>query len=203
MAHGHRPQTTPVKSLRSIILASASPRRRVLFKTFGLAYRVITPRVKERHEDYGHPRRLVAHNARLKARAVARKVRRGVIVSADTIVVHDGRVFGKPSGVAQARAMLQTLGGRTHRVYTGVCVLDVERRRCWVDVEVTRVRLRRLSSTQIDAYLRRVNPWDKAGAYAVQDVSGLLIDRIDGSLSNVVGLPLHVVERRLRQCGAL
>ena len=97
--------------------------------------------------------------------------------------------------------MLRQLGGRTHRVYTGVCIIDVARRRRSLDVAISRVRLRRLTSRQIASYVAHHQPWDKAGAYAVQDVERLIIDEVHGSLSNVIGLPLALVQRRLRQFG--
>jgi len=186
------------------MLASASPRRRALLKALGLSYRVCVPRVRERSAArHAHPQQLVRENARLKAAAAAGHLRRGVVLAADTLVVLGTRIFGKPSTRAAAQRMLQRLSGRTHRVYTAVCIVDVDRRRTTLDVAVTRVHMRRLSRTDIDAYLRRAQPWDKAGAYAVQDAGEMLIDRLHGSLSNVVGLPLDVVERRLRQCGVL
>ena len=142
-------------------------------------------------------------NARLKAEWAATRLTRGVVLAADTVVVLGRRIFGKPSNRAVAVRMLQHLSGRTHRVYTGVCVVDVDKHRTTLDVAVTRVRMRRLSPTDIEAYLRRAKPWDKAGAYAVQEAGGMLIDKMNGSFSNVVGLPLDVVEKRLRRCGVL
>lgn len=198
MAHDQHPEKA-----QPLILASASPRRRVLLRTFGLPFRVVTPRVNETHDRRVPPAKLVQRNAVRKAEAAARALASGVIVAADTLVVLDGRIFGKPRTARQADRMLRVLSGRTHRVYTGVCTLDLARRRRYVDVASTRVTMRGLSDGQIRRYLRGRAPWDKAGAYAVQDMPSMLIDRVDGSLSNVVGLPLHLVERRLRQCGLL
>ena len=196
MAHGHGFKKTPV-----IILASASPRRRMLLRVLGVPFRVRVARVDELDDDRMSPPRLVTANARLKAEAIAARVRQGIIIGADTVVVLGSRRFGKPRDARHAKAMLRSLSGRTHRVYTGICVIDQDRRRRFVDVACTRVTMRRLSAAQIDRYVRGQAPWDKAGAYAVQDVHGMLIDRVRGSLSNVVGLPLEIVERRLRQCG--
>jgi septum formation protein len=188
---------------RPIILASASPRRRELMQVFGLPYRVIVPATDELDDERMPPRRLVRHNASTKADAVARGQRRGVIIAADTTVALDGRCFGKPRDAAHARRMLRQLSGRTHQVYTAVCIVDVDRSRRWLDVAVTAVRFRRLSAAEITRYVANRAHWDKAGAYAVQDLRALLIDRIAGSLSNVIGLPLHLVQRRLTDCGLL
>ena len=186
-----------------LVLASASPRRRALLHALGASHRVIVPRVDEAAAHPRSIRALVSHNARLKARAIAARVRDAVVLAADTVVALDGRVFGKPRDRADARRMLRALSGRTHRVYSGVCIIDGRNRRQWTDVRVSRVTFRRLSPADIDRYLDEARPWDKAGAYAVQDARTLIVDRIAGSLSNVIGLPLDVVERRLRQCGVL
>lgn len=196
MAHDQRPQKT-----RRLILASESPRRRRLLKTFGIPFRVITPHVAERHPRGATATRIVAANAQRKADDVARRFSRGVVLAADTIVVLDGKIFGKPRHRAQALRMLRALSGRVHRVYTGVCVVDVDRHRRWTDVARTRVRMRRLSSAEITQLSRSGRHLDKAGAYAVQDLETLLIDTVRGSLSNVIGLPLDIVGKRLAQCG--
>lgn len=163
----------------------------------------MVPDIQETHDRTLTPQQLVKHNAKRKAQAIAQRLIRGVVVSADTVVVAHGRVFGKPRDRQEAKQMLRELNGIAHRVYTGVCTVDVERRRMRLDVASTFVHMRQLSPRQIDWYVHRVPSLDKAGAYAVQDLQGMLIDRLQGSLSNVVGLPLHVVARRLRECGVL
>ena len=184
-----------------MILASASPRRRMLLRAMGVPFRVRVARVEELDDVRMSPPRLVKANARLKAESVASTAGRDIVIGADTIVVLGSARFGKPRDVRHARLMLRRLSGRTHHVYTGVCILDRRRGRRYLDVARTSVTMRRLSARQIERYLRGWAPWDKAGAYAVQDVHGMLIDRVRGSLSNVVGLPLELVARRLRQCG--
>ncbi len=210
-----------------LILASESPRRRGLLATFGIPFRVIVPAADEATNHHQGPAQLVRDNARLKADAVARRLRqgranprgtirrdaaRGVILAADTIVVLSDRsaggrvthrILGKPQGMAGGIRMLRLLSGRTHDVYTGVCIADAASGKRSIDVSRTRVTMRPLTDAEITRYLRRTKPWDKAGAYAVQDLRGMLIDRIDGSLSNVIGLPLDIVERRLRARGVL
>ena len=201
MAHDQRPQKARRVRPPSLILASASPRRRALMRALGLPYRVVEPRIEEVADGFSTPATLVRYNATLKANAVAARQHRGIVIAADTVVALGARIFGKPRHPADAAAMLRQLDGRTHRVYTGVCVIDVARRRRSLDVVVSRVRLRRLTPTQIATYLAHHRPWDKAGAYAVQDVERLIIDEVHGSLSNVIGLPLDVLQHRLRQFG--
>ncbi len=187
----------------AVILASQSPRRRALLRALGVRHRVVRPRIDEVHDHRLRPSVLVRLNARNKAEAVARSVTAGVVIAADTVVVLGTRYFGKPKDAHDATAMLRALSGRTHRVYTGVCIIDVTRRRRWLDVAVSAVSMRSLSEAQIAAYVAQRRGMDKAGGYGLQDPEAMLVDSVSGSLSNVVGLPLVVVERRLRSCGVL
>jgi septum formation protein len=205
MAHGQRAEEAAVTRLHpapaSIILASASPRRSALLRALGLRYRVVAPRVKETRHGGLPPARLVQANARLKAEAVAAGRAQGVVLGADTIVALRGRLFGKPRDRASAARMLRALSGKTHVVYTGLCLLDVASGRRFAGVAATRVRIRSLSDDEIRRYLRDAAPWDKAGAYAVQHWDRMIVDEVRGSLSNVIGLPLHLVEQGLRRLG--
>jgi septum formation protein len=186
-----------------VILASQSPRRRALLAALGVRHRVVRPRVDEVHDPRLRPSVLVRLNARLKAEAVARTVKAGVIVAADTVVVLGTRYFGKPKDADDATSMLGALSGRTHRVYTGVCIIDTTHRRRWLDVAVSAVSMRSLSDAWIATYVAQRRGMDKAGGYALQDPEAMLVDQVSGSLSNVIGMPLAVVERRLRACGVL
>ena len=136
------------------------------------------------------PRELVLANDDLKATAVANTRRGDVVLGADTVVVLDGEIFGKPRDLCHAAEMLARLGGRTHEVLTGVSLLrgGSQVRCCFV--ESTRVAFRPLDAASIDSYLAGINPLDKAGAYAAQEDHGRLIERIEGSLENVIGLPV-------------
>lgn len=136
---------------RPVVLATASPRRHRLFRTLGIPFRIVVPNVREAHHAGRRPQEVVQCNARLKAQAAARRMGRGVVVAADTLVVCRGRTFGKPRDARQAARMLAALSGKTHRVYTAVCVTDVDRRRACVDVAATDVTMRRLSP----AFIRR------------------------------------------------
>jgi len=137
----------------------------------------------------------------LKAAAVARRERRGVIVAADTVVVLDGVSLGKPRDRREARTVLRRLRGRAHTVLTGVHVLDARNQRQAAGISRTRVWMRAVSDAGIDAYVRTREPMDKAGAYAIQGQGATLVARYRGPYDNVVGLPLHLVRRLLREVG--
>lgn len=190
-----------MRVLRSVILASGSPRRRRLLRSLGVRCRVLVPRVGESSRHGRNPAALARRNALAKARAVASTQRRGMIIGADTVVWRGGRLFGKPATRAQARAQLRALSGRAHLVYTGVALVDGRTGQALTAVAKARVLLRRLSSACQARYLRRIHPLDKAGAYAIQRFGEMIIDRIDGCLSTVVGLPVPALERLLRRRG--
>jgi len=173
-----------------IILASGSPRRRELLAALGIPFLVVEPDVDEQAVEVpGDPAALVLARARTKAQAVGRRYD-GLIVGADTVVVVDGQVLGKPAGPKEAEQMLQRLSGHRHDVYTGLVVLNSLTHEQAQATEVTRVWMRRLSPEQIRTYVATGEPLDKAGAYAVQGLGSLLVERIDGCFYNVVGLPL-------------
>lgn len=172
----------------AIILASSSPRRRWLLRRLGVRFKVVRPRVFEKL-DITDPLKYVRTAARLKARAVAERAK-GIIVGVDTVVVLGRRILGKPRSRADARAMLRLLSGRTHRVLSALIVLDSRTRRQRTAVEETTVRFRKLTSREIEAYIRTPEPYDKAGAYGIQGRAGLFVKSINGCYWNVVGLPV-------------
>lgn len=183
-----------------IVLASASPRRRDLLTSAGIEVECVPAEVAEASEIDGPPRELAEFNAELKARAVVASRREALVIGADTIVVLGGEIFGKPRDLDDARQMLGRLAGRTHEVITGVCVIDGPTARKVIFAESTFVQFRALSAAAIDGYLRRINPLDKAGAYAAQEDRGEIIEAVEGSFENVVGLPVA----RVMEClGAL
>ena len=183
-----------------IILASQSPRRRELLGRLGLSFTVRAADIDETM-DPGRPAfDEVARLSREKAAAIALGAEPGdVIVAADTIVVLDGRILGKPRNEADARAMLSALSGREHQVMTGVTV----RRGQQVQTEtcVTQVHFRPLSQAEIAAYVATGDPLDKAGAYGVQGLASVFVDRLDGDFFNVMGLPLCKLCGMLRSAG--
>jgi len=173
-----------------LILASESPRRRELLAAVGVPFRVIPSGVDETPRGGEPPSRFVRRAALDKAESVASLHPSSFVLSADTIVVTDGRILGKPSDRAEARRMLSRLAGREHKVYTAVCLLADRQGYRDLGTEVTRVRFRPLTAAEIAGYARTGECDDKAGAYAAQGAGMLLIDRVVGSFTNVVGLPM-------------
>lgn len=196
---GCRYNGVDVASLPRLILASSSPRRDALMRAVGIPFRVVPSRVEEVPARGEPPRRFVRRAALEKGEEVAVRYPESFVLAADTIVVVSGRMLGKPKDPEDGARMLGLLAGREHRVHTAVCLL----RDCdgYLDeaCETTRVRFRDLSRQEIAGYLRTGEARDKAGAYAAQGTGNLLIDRIVGSYTNVVGLPMtRVVEMLLR-----
>jgi septum formation protein len=183
-----------------VILASESPRRRELLRRICVDFRVVPSGIEERLDGPPTPE-TVAALALEKARVVAGRVSEGVVVGADTVVVVDGDALGKPTGADDARAMLRRLRGRTHEVITGVAVVDAATGRAASTAVVTSVAMRGVADDVIDAYVAGGEPLDKAGAYAIQEGGGALVEGFVGSYSNVIGLPLAATARLLREFG--
>jgi septum formation protein len=184
-----------------IILASGSPRRAELLSQAGYVFRTVVPTIPE--PDTGNPEVTPAEEAEalsyFKARAVAGTVPRGLILGADTLVAHDGKVFGKPRDREHAREILSSLMGTTHEVITGVTLLDADDGRRAIEHDTTRVTMRRLTPGELAGYLDS-QAWEgKAGAYGIQDEHDPFVQRIEGSFSNVVGLPLERLADMLAQ----
>jgi septum formation protein len=181
-----------------LVLASQSPRRQELLRQAGLAFIVIPADVEEAvwpgEDALSHVQRL----ARAKAEAVG-AAPADVVLGADTVVVAEGRILGKPRDHADAARMLRLLSGREHQVVTGICLRQGGNVVC--DAETTAVRFVELSEEEIRAYVASGEPMDKAGAYGIQGLASKFIDRIEGCYFNVVGLPLALVWRRLKQLG--
>ncbi|MGH8047483.1 MAG: Maf family protein [Chthoniobacterales bacterium] len=176
---------------RPLVLASRSPRRRELLAQAGVETIFAPADVEEQSETEGPPSGLAIANAELKAMAVALGRPDDVVLGADTIVVFEGEIFGKPRDLAHAAEMLGRMAGHTHEVITGVCLVEWGRRALVKFHDTTRVRFRALTAAQIEDYLASIEPFDKAGAYAAQEDEGRIIECIEGSFSNVVGLPLE------------
>lgn len=180
-----------------LLLASSSPRRTALLREFGYAFDVTVPDVEEISDPGMEPAALVRQNALLKGRAVARSHPDRIIVAADTVVAFQGRVFGKPADMEEARTMLRELNGRAHQVLSGLCLIDGKRALESCTVDTTLVQFRELSEEARTRYLERIHPLDKAGAYAAQDDCGEIIASVSGSLTNVIGLPMELLKREL------
>ena len=172
-----------------LILASASPRRSELLAGLGVEFEVVVPKVEEAR-DGGSPAAIVLENARRKARAAAASGAEGALVLAvDTDVALGGRLLGKPADERGARERLEALSGRTHEVVSGVVFLGAGSERS--AVETSRVTFARLRSAAVERYLDSGEWRDRAGAYAVQGLGSMLVERVEGDLSNVIGLPLR------------
>lgn len=185
----------------AIILASQSPRRRELLGQMGISDFIIRPaRGEEKAAPGLSPARLVEALSLQKGLEIASAAAPGdLVIAADTVVAVDGRVLGKPHSREEAAAMLSSLSGRAHTVYTGVTVCrDGEVR---TEHEATAVRFRSLTSAEIDAYVATGEPMDKAGAYGIQGYGALLVEGIEGDYSNVVGLPVCRLGRMLARFG--
>jgi len=182
----------------AVVLASASPRRRELLEAAGIAPLVDAAMGAELEDPAFGLAALVTANARAKAREVAARHPRSVVLGADTLVWLDGTPLGKPPGLDEARQMLRQLSGRVHEVATGVHLLRMEPRQQAEFHELTRVRFRTLDENVIDRYLASVDVLDKAGAYALQEHGDLLVETVEGSRSNVIGLPVERTMAALR-----
>ncbi len=180
-----------------VILASGSPRRRELLGEMGVEFEIDVPDVDE--TVGGTPDKMVAVLAERKARAVAERRDGGLIVAADTLVALDDRALGKPADDEEAKEMLRALSGRTHDVFTGVCVLDAASGRAMVEAVRTGVRFREISDAEIEAYVATGEPRDKAGAYAIQGGAGAFVDGYEGSRTNVIGLPVEKLTEMLKE----
>jgi septum formation protein len=188
---------------KGIILASASPRRMELLASAGIAFAVFAGNVQEEPLPGELPRDHVIRLARDKAYEVAARVEGKFFVGADTIVHCDGEIMGKPKDAADAERMLRKLSGVPHEVITGYAVYDKGRDGLLCDAVTTRVYFKRLRDEEIRAYIATGCPMDKAGAYAIQGGAAHMVERIEGSYTNVVGLPLCEVVEALRKIGAL
>jgi septum formation protein len=174
-----------------LILASASPRRGDLLRHMGLQFQTIPSEAPEVLHEHLSPHEICQLNAYRKARSVAKSHPDHCVLGADTLVCLDRQLLGKPSSLDDAVRMLSLLQGRSHQVITGVCLLHLRSHRQQTFATSTQVTFHPLDTRQIHSYLGRIDPLDKAGAYAIQHSGELLVERIEGSFSNVVGLPIE------------
>lgn len=174
--------------MNSIILASGSPRRKELLKSTGLSFKQVIPGMEEIADESLPPKEQAAELALQKAEFVLKDYPDSIIIGADTIVVYDGNVLGKPKDKSDAFRMLNMLSGDYHEVYTGLAVINCEKK---INETVrTIVRFKELSASEIEAYIETGEPLDKAGSYGIQGLGALFVESIGGDYSNVVGLPL-------------
>lgn len=177
--------------MRNIILASSSPRRKDLLKQIKLPFEIIPSEIEEDISKLiGNPSEKAEQLAYQKASDVAKKVHKGIVLGADTIVVIDDAILGKPKDSEDAFQMLKKLSGKEHEVITGICLIDLDNDTELIQHETTIVQFAELDDEKIRAYIKSGEAFDKAGSYAAQGVGAIFVKAIKGCYSNVVGLPL-------------
>lgn len=188
--------------MRKIILASGSPRRKDLLQMLiGNNFEVQKSSYEENDVLNLRARDLVLYHSLEKGRDIARRNNRGIVISADTVVVFGGRILGKPHTKEKAREMLSKISGKMVKVITGIAVIDIENRKELQDLEITKVKMREITDEEIENYIESGEPLDKAGAFAIQGKAAVFIERIDGCYFNVVGLPLFKLNNLLARVG--
>ena len=186
--------------LPPLILASRSPRRKRLLRQIGLKFTVRPSDVREDVLDHEPPERNAKRIALTKAVQIAKDLKIGIVIGADTIVVLGTRILGKPRTHAEARRMLRSLSGRMHTVYTAFALIDAATQKQTVQIEKTKVWFRTLSGREIAEYVASGSPMDKAGAYGIQDDYGaVFVERVEGCFYNVVGFPLTKFYKTLQK----
>jgi len=179
-----------------IILASKSPRRKKLLKKILKSFRVVSSGVDESSIKTTSPLSFAKKAAILKAKAVAKEYKDAIVIGADTIVVLGKKILGKPRSKADAIAMLQSLSGKTHKVITGVAVVFGEK--TVSEVEVTKIKMKKVSKKTILEYVNTGRPMDKAGAYGIQEIEAAFVEQVLGNYDNVVGLPIYRLQKILK-----
>jgi len=187
--------------LPPLILASASPRRAELLRQLGLDFQVVPGDAAEIFDEQLSPLELCQLNAHRKARVIAKKHPGALVLGADTLVFLSDEIMGKPANIAEARRMLERLQGRTHQVITGISLIHLRALRERTFAVSTDVTFHPLTIKQIDVYLSKTNPLDKAGAYAIQEHGDTIVSEISGSFTNVVGLPLEMLKEEMQTWG--
>jgi septum formation protein len=187
-----------MKLTKQLILASNSPRRKQILTDAGFEFNV---KVKEVEENFPADMPIIEVPIFLaikKAKSLENEITNEIVLASDTIVAIDGEILNKPADENEARSMLRKLSGKKHVVYTGVCLFTKEKLKTFVDT--TEVYFKNLSDNEIDFYIKKCKPFDKAGAYGVQDFIGMIgIDKIEGSFFTVMGLPIHMVYKELSE----
>lgn len=191
-----------MKTSPKLILASQSPRREQLLELGGIPFELRTPKLNEDPLEGETPDAYVLRLAEQKARAVAANLSGdAVVLAADTTVVHENRILGKPADAVEARAMLESLSGRSHEVYSGIAILELEGGEMHTDLALSIVPMRSYTAEEIEAYIATGDPFDKAGAYAIQNDDFSLVTDFADCFANVMGLPLCHLQRNLRKRG--
>ena len=182
-----------------LILASTSPRRAQILERENMRFKVISPDDVDEEKISSHPVDHVLELSRRKVESVSGKVKEGLILGADTVVVLNGEILGKPKDEQEAQRILKKLSGRTHRVYTGLSLMDKTSGRILSAYDCTEVEFNELGQEEIESYIATGEPMDKAGAYGIQGMGSFLVDQIKGNLDNVIGLPMQKFRELLKK----
>ena len=185
--------------MKKVILASASPRRAELLKNVLLNVEIAPSKIDESKVKAKTPEAFAVKAAVAKAKDIGRRKKNAVVIGADTIVVLGRKIIGKPRNKKDAVRILSSLSGRTHRVITGLAVLDTARGKLLTHQEITKVKMKKLPMKDILGYVETGSPLDKAGAYGIQEIEEMFVERIDGDFDNVVGLPVAALLKLLRE----
>ena len=187
--------------MRKIILASRSKARQKLLREIGLDFVVSVSNAKEKRRVKTNCADLVVSNALMKAKDVAKRLRSGIVISADTVVLVGKEIIGKPKTLSDAYRALRILSKKPQWVYTGLAVIDIDKGKVYTEYEKTKVYMYSLTDKQREHYFRKISPFDKAGSFDVQGPGSIFIDRIEGCFYNVVGLPLAKLAKIFRKIG--
>jgi septum formation protein len=187
--------------MKTIILASASPRRKELLEKINLKFEVDASDCEETVDPELEPRETVRQLAIQKAKAVAGRHKNAIIIAADTIGVIGEKILGKPHTKNEARKMLRAISGKCHIVITGFSILDTATNKTVTGTVKTRVYIKKLTAPEIDSYVETGEPLDKAGAYAIQGLGAVIVEKIEGDYYNVMGLPLSALAEALKEFG--
>ena len=187
--------------MKTIILASASSRRKVLLEKTGLIFEVEPSNYEEDMPLRLEPHEFARKISLEKARVVASKHKNSIVIAADTFIVFGGQILGKPHTEKDAREMLEAISGKYHSVITGFSIIDTGKNKTLSKSVETKVYIRKLTLAEIDAYVKSREPLDKAGAYAIQGLGSVFVEKIDGDYYNVVGFPLSALTEALKEFG--
>jgi septum formation protein len=187
--------------MKTIILASASPRRKELLEKIGLRFEVEPSNYEEDMPSALEPHEFAQKISLEKAKVVASKHKNAIVIAADTFIIFGSQILGKPHTEKEARKMLETISGKSHSVITGFSIIDTGTSKTLSKSVETKIYIRKLTLAEIDAYVKSKEPLDKAGAYAIQGLGAIFVEKIEGDYSNVIGLPLSALTEALKEFG--
>lgn len=186
---------------KRIILASGSKVRSQILRQCGIRHRIIISHAEEIMDQKKGPRYNAGTNAFRKAKAIASQLRSGYVIGADSLVALGKRLIGKPRSKKEALALLRSFSGKTILLYTGLCVIDVERNKIARDVAVSKIRVRKLSAEEMNDSIKKLGPFDKAGGFTIEGAGSFIFDDIEGSFYNILGLPTIMLNALFKKLG--